>query len=76
MAGFETASVWVLAWIALVMVVAGFMQGSIGVGFPMVATPLIALVTDLRTAVIVVLLPCIATVVVALLGGRELRATM
>jgi uncharacterized protein len=76
MAGFETASVWVLAWIALVVVVAGFMQGSIGVGFPMVATPLIALVTDLRTAVIVVLLPCIATVVVALLGGRELRATL
>jgi uncharacterized membrane protein YfcA len=76
MTGLETAGPWILAWIVLVMIAAGFMQGAIGIGFPMVATPLIALVTDLRTAVIVVLLPCIATIVVALLGGRGLGATL
>ncbi len=76
MTGFETPGLGVIAWIVVVMIAAGFVQGALGVGFPMVATPLIALVTDLRTAVIVVLLPCIATIVVALLGGRELRATV
>jgi uncharacterized membrane protein YfcA len=76
MTGLEPSGAWVLAWIGLVMLAAGFVQGALGIGFPMVATPLIALVTDLRTAVIVVLLPCIATIVVALLGGRELRATL
>jgi uncharacterized membrane protein YfcA len=76
MTGLETSGLWVLAWVAIVMLAAGFMQGALGVGFPMIATPLIALVTDLRTAVIVVLLPCIATILVALLGGRDLRATL
>jgi uncharacterized protein len=76
MTGLEATGPWVLAWIAIVMIAAGFMQGALGVGFPMVATPLIALVTDLRTAVILVVLPCIATVIVALLGGRALRATL
>ena len=76
MTGLETPGVWVLAWIVIVMIAAGFVQGALGVGFPMFATPLIALVTDLRTAVIMVLLPCIATVVVALMGNRSLRATL
>jgi uncharacterized membrane protein YfcA len=76
MLGFEGATFAVLTWIAIVMIAAGFVQGALGVGFPMVATPLIALVTDLRTAVIVVLLPCIATVVVSLLGGTSLRSAV
>lgn len=36
---------------------AAFFHGSIGFGFPMVATPLLALSTDLQTAVILTLIP-------------------
>jgi uncharacterized membrane protein YfcA len=36
---------------------AAFIHGSIGFGFPMVATPLLALVTDIQTAIILTLIP-------------------
>jgi uncharacterized protein len=76
MPGFEAGGVAVLTWIVLVMIGAGFVQGALGIGFPMVATPLIALIADLRTAVIMVLLPCIATVVVSLVRGASLRSAV
>ncbi len=52
-----------LVWVALVLAFAGAVQGALGLGFPMLATPMIAAVTDMRTAVILVLLPCVATTV-------------
>ena len=61
MPGFESLSVIVIVWIALVLAFAGAVQGTLGVGFPMVATPMIAAVTDMRTAVILIVLPCVAT---------------
>lgn len=63
MPGFESLPVYLIVWIAVVLALAGLVQGTLGVGFPMVATPMIAAVTDMRTAVIVVLLPCVATTV-------------
>ena len=64
------------AWIAAVILLAGFVQGALGIGFPTLATPLIALVTDIRTAVIIVLLPCLASIVVAIAGGGPLRRVL
>lgn len=72
MPGFESLPVAVLAWIVAVIAFSGLVQGALGLGFPTVATPLIALVTDIRTAIIVVLLPCLATVLVSLLRGGPL----
>ncbi|MBI3455449.1 MAG: sulfite exporter TauE/SafE family protein [Candidatus Rokubacteria bacterium] len=48
-----------LAWVGGLagLVVASFIKGAIGFGFPTVATPLLALATDVRTAVVVLLLP-------------------
>lgn len=48
-----------LAWVGGLagLVVAAFIKGAIGFGFPTVATPLLALATDVRTAVVVLLLP-------------------
>ncbi len=43
----------VIAWIILVTMLAGYIQGLLGVGYPMLATPLLSLMMDLRTAVIV-----------------------
>ena len=62
-----------IAWIVLVTFVSGISQGALGLGFPTIATPLIALVTDIRTAVILVLLPCLATIVVALFRSGAVR---
>ena len=61
MPGFESLPLFIVIWIAVVLAFAGVVQGALGLGFPMLATPLIAAVTDMRTAVIVVLLPCVAT---------------
>jgi Sulfite exporter TauE/SafE len=70
MPGFESLPLLVIVWIAFVLAFAGVVQGALGLGFPMLATPMIAAVTDMRTAVIVVLLPCVATTVtnIALTG--------
>ena len=76
MPGFETLTPPLIAAIAVVMLLAGVVQGALGLGFPTVATPLIALATDIRTAVILVLLPCIATVLVSLLRSGFLREAL
>jgi uncharacterized membrane protein YfcA len=48
-------------WLALpVILVAGTVHGTFGIGFPLVSTPLLALNTDVRTAVLITLLPTIA----------------
>lgn len=61
MPGFENLSIAIVIWIVLVLAFSGVVQGALGLGFPTLATPLIAAVTDMRTAVILVLLPCVAT---------------
>src|SRR6185436_13830650 len=72
----ETLTWPLVAAIVLVILFAGMMQGALGLGFPTVATPLIALATDIRTAVIIVLLPCIATVLVASIKGVPLSRVL
>lgn len=62
MPGFESFPPWLIAYIVVVMMFCGWVQGALGMGFPTIATPMIAAVTDMRTAVILVLLPCLATV--------------
>lgn len=62
MPGFESLSLGLIAYIILVMMFCGWVQGALGMGFPTIATPMIAAVSDMRTAVILVLLPCLATV--------------
>ena len=42
---------------AAAVLVAAFVKGAIGFGFPPLATPLLALVTDVKTAVVVLIIP-------------------
>jgi uncharacterized membrane protein YfcA len=42
---------------ALGVLVAAFIKGAIGIGFPTLATPLLSLVVDVKTAVVVLILP-------------------
>ena len=60
-----------LAWIAGVMLLSGFAHGVIGFGFPLVATPLLALALDLKSAILLSVLPSLVlTVLNAFRGGR------
>jgi len=72
----ESLSPLLLVWVAGVILLAGLLQGALGFGFPFVATPLIALVADMRTAVVAVLLPTLATICVALFTSGPLKATV
>ena len=50
----------------LISFFAAFIHGSIGLGFPMVATPLLALVTDIQTAIILTLIPSLLTNIISI----------
>jgi uncharacterized membrane protein YfcA len=53
------------------MLIAGLVHGMLGVGFPMVATPIIALATDVRTAILLTLIPTlVVNVITVFQGGR------
>lgn len=43
--------------VGLALLVAAFVKGATGLGFPLIATPTIALLLDIRTAVAVLILP-------------------
>jgi hypothetical protein len=73
---FESIPAALIVWIVFVVLVGGLIQGALGFGFPFVATPLIAMATDMRTAIITVLLPTLATIVVALATSGSLSATL
>lgn len=52
-----------------VVAVAALVHGTFGLGFPMVATPLIALMTDVKTAILVTLAPNIVVNIYSMLRG-------
>lgn len=58
----------ILIYITIFLTTAAFVHGSIGFGFPMIATPLIAMFTDLQTAIIYTLIP---TLLVNILSIRS-----
>jgi uncharacterized membrane protein YfcA len=72
----STLSIAVLAWIALVMLLAGFAHGVIGFGFPLVATPLLALAMDFKAAIVISLVPTIGVTLVNAFRGGRLRESI
>ncbi|WP_035480200.1 sulfite exporter TauE/SafE family protein [Aliagarivorans marinus] len=64
-----------LASCALVVIFAAFVHGSVGLGFPMIATPLLASLSDLPTAIMLTLLPTTAVNLMSIASeGRILAA--
>jgi len=57
-----------LAVTAGIFLFAAFIHGSIGFGFPMVATPLLALFTDIQTAIILTLIPNLLVNIVSIVS--------
>ena len=66
-------SVEVLAYVALVCALSGFVHGALGFGFPLVATPLVALVIDMKSAITLLAPVTLALVVISALRGASLR---
>lgn len=56
--------------------IAAFVKGAVGFGFPLIATPLLALATDVRTAVAVLLIPNIVMDGVQVVRRPGLTATL
>ena len=69
----SAALYWQVCAIALI---AGVAHGISGFGFPLFSTPVVALFTDVRTAVIVTLLPNIAVNLISVYKGGNWRASL
>ena len=70
------ASLLELDWPLIVMVVsimlfAGLVHGTLGLGFPMVATPMLAVSFDVRSAILITLLPTVAVNLMSIWNSRE-----
>lgn len=71
MIDFETLSIFTLVLIFLSILLAGFVHGALGFGFPLTVTPLLALILDLQSAIFITLIPTIALNIVSItLNGR------
>ncbi len=67
----DTTSLLTLLTYAAIIGFAAMVHGTLGIGFPLIATPLLALVTDVRTAILLLVLPTVVVNVANILkGGR------
>lgn len=66
----------VIVWIVLVTMLAGYVQGLLGVGYPMLATPLLALFIDLTTAMIVTVPTVMLLAMYLIFRGGGLRESV
>lgn len=53
------------------MLFAGLVHGTLGLGFPMVATPMLAVSFDVRTAILITLLPTVAVNLMSIWNSRD-----
>ncbi|MCC6532101.1 MAG: sulfite exporter TauE/SafE family protein [Burkholderiales bacterium] len=58
-----------IAYVAFAIACAGLVHGTLGLGFPLVATPLVSLVTGIKTAIVLVVPPTLAVVIAAIVAG-------
>lgn len=61
--------------IIAVMLFAGLIHGTLGLGFPMVATPMLATMMDVRSAILITLLPTIAINIASIANNKSSLAS-
>jgi len=61
----------ILLAIVAIMLLAGLIHGTLGLGFPMVATPVLAMMTDVRSAILITLLPTMAVNIASIANNRS-----
>ena len=76
MPDFAALPPFTLTLIGVAVLAAGFVHGVIGFGFPIVATPLLALAMDLKVAIVVTLVPTLAVTLVNAFRGGRLRESI
>src|ERR1044071_4300263 len=65
-----------IAAIVAVVIVAGLAHGTLGFGFPLISTPLVALLVDVRTAVLVTVIPNIVLNLISIVRGGKWRESL
>ena len=60
----------------LIITASSFVHGLLGIGFPLLSTPLVALVADVRTAIFLLLIPTVAINVASILRGGRWRDSL
>lgn len=72
----DTLSFLDITAFTVIILFAGLVHGAIGIGFPMIATPLLALLTDVRTAILLLVLPTVLINVANILKGGRWRQSI
>ena len=65
-----------MAWVCAIVLFAGVTHGLTGFGFPVISTPMVALATDVRSAVVVTLLPNVVVNVMSTFSGHGWRRSL
>ncbi len=61
---------------ALIAAVAGFVHGSIGLGFPLLSTAMLSTFIDLRTAILITLIPTVTVNLISIAKGGHWRESI
>lgn len=67
---------WPVWSAAAALLAAGFTQGALGFGFPAISTPVLVLVTDVKTAIILNLLPNFIVNLIGVIRGGNWHASL
>jgi uncharacterized protein len=65
-----------LVMVSAILALAGFIHGVFGIGFPMIATPLLAMFMDVQSAVVITLFPTIAVNLLSIYQGGGWSASI
>ncbi len=76
MPGIDSVSFITLTLLISIFLFAGLVHGTLGVGFPMTATPMLALLTDVRSAILITILPTIAVNIISIYRGGRWRHSL
>ena len=66
----------ILLLVVAVMLTAGLVHGTLGLGFPLVATPLLTLLMDVRSAILITLVPTMAVNIVSIVRGGSWKSSI
>ena len=76
MPGFEDIHVSAYLLILGIVLLSALVHGSLGLGFPMLATPLVAMLTDVLSAMLIVLVPTLAINIISIARGGHWRQSV
>jgi uncharacterized membrane protein YfcA len=65
-----------IAVLVAIVIIGGIAHGAIGFGFPLISTPLVAFFTDIKTAVLITVVPNIAVNLISVVRGGNWRESI